>query len=299
MGGVSPSGPDPDAIGELGRAIFGPTPPGEAVPCARESALTSQERREVVELLATAHEARTPLELPERLRTRHWESIMRTVLDLDARRGKRPAGWKIGAASDVIRRAEGLPSPAPGRLYADGVFTSPAVLPPDLFVNYRNNECEFAFRIGADLPPRAVHYTEREVGDAVECLLLAIEIGDSVFVDWYGASSYLGSSLDNGGGAALVLSEPIVDWRGKDLAGSRMDLYLNGTWVKAGFGRAAMGDPMTSLTWLVNWLSDRGMTLAAGEVVSTGTCTGHCFAAAGDRVEVDFHELGAVEVQYL
>lgn len=246
-----------------------------------------------------AHEARIPVELPERLQTRNWESIMQTVLDLDVRRGKRPAGWKIGAASEAIRRAEGLPAPAPGRLYDDGVFTSPAVLPSDLFVNYRNNECEFAFRIGEDLPPRAAPYTEHEVSAAVESLLLAIEIGDSVFVDWYGASAYLGSSLDNGGGAALVLSEPITDWRGKDLAGSRMDLYLNGTWVKAGYGRAAMGDPITSLTWLVNWLSDRGMTLSAGEVVSTGTCTGHCFAAPGDHVEVDFHEWGAVEVRYL
>lgn len=299
MGSDSSARLDPDAIGESGRAIFGATPPGSAVPCSRESPLTSEERREVVEFVAMAHEARTPVELPERLQTRNWESIMQTVLDLDVRRGKRPAGWKIGAASEAIRRAEGLPAPAPGRLYDDGVFTSPAVLPTDLFVNYRNNECEFAFRIGEDLPPRAAPYTEHEVSAAVESLLLAIEIGDSVFVDWYGASAYLGSSLDNGGGAALVLSEPITDWRGKDLAGSRMDIYLNGTWVKSGYGRAAMGDPITSLTWLVNWLSDRGMTLSAGEVVSTGTCTGHCFAAPGDHVEVDFHEWGAVEVRYL
>lgn len=299
MGSESSARPDPDVIGTSGREIYGATRPGAAVPCSRKSPLTSEERREVVELVAVAHETRTPIELPERLRTRNWDSIMRTVLDLDARRGKHPAGWKIGAASEAIRRAEGLPSPAPGRLYSDGIFTSPAVLPSDLFVNYRNNECEFAFRIGEDLPPRAVPYTEQEVSAAVESLVLAIEIGDSVFVDWYGASAYLGSSLDNGGGAALVLSEPIVDWRGKDLANSRMDLYLNGTWVKAGYGRAAMGDPITSLTWLVNWLSERGLTLAAGEVVSTGTCTGHCFAASGDRVDVDFHEWGAIEVHYL
>jgi 2-keto-4-pentenoate hydratase/2-oxohepta-3-ene-1,7-dioic acid hydratase in catechol pathway len=40
-----------------------------------------------------------------------------------------------------------------------------------------------------------------------------------------------------------------------------------------------MGHPLTSLTWLVNWLSSRGITLKAGEIVSTGTCTGHCFAS--------------------
>ena len=84
-----------------------------------------------------------------------------------------------------------------------------------------------------------------------------LEIGDMVFEDWYGASGYFGSCLDNGGGAALVCGPAIVDWRGLDLPNARLALSLNGTFVKDGFGRAAMGHPLTSLTWLVNWLSEQ------------------------------------------
>ena len=91
--------------------------------------------------------------------TRDWPSVVQVVLQLDERLGRAPAGWKIGAASEEIRRAEGLPGPSPGRIYLDTVFRSPAVLPGALFINFRNVECEFAFRLGDGIPAarRAVH----------------------------------------------------------------------------------------------------------------------------------------------
>lgn len=42
-----------------------------------------------------------------------------------------------------------------------------------------------------------------------------------------------------------------------------------------------MGHPLTSLTWMVNWLRERGLGLSAGQYVSTGTCTGHFFFCPG------------------
>ncbi|MEP7355755.1 MAG: hydratase, partial [Anaerolineales bacterium] len=59
-----------------------------------------------------------------------------------------------------------------------------------------------------------------------------------------------------------------------------------------------MGNPLTSLTWMANWLRERGQGLHRGEFVSTGTCTGHFFAAPGDRLDVDFGPIGKVVVIY-
>jgi 2-keto-4-pentenoate hydratase len=289
---------DEPEITSSGRRIYGATPPGKAVWCARTTPLTSAEMEEVVGLVARGRQERRSVSLPERLWTRHWDSLMAVVFQLDDRLGWEPAGWKIGAASAEVRQAEGLPSPAPGRLHRRGVRESPATLPPSLFINYRNSECEFAFRLGADLPCRAAPYGEDEVRAAIEALMPAVEIGDTVFEDWYGASAYLGSCLDNGGAAAFVHGSPIRDWQTIDLPNARIDLHLNGTFIKSGFGRAAMGHPVTSLTWLANWLRERGLGLSAGEIVSTGTCTGHFFAASGDRLDVDFGPVGRVEVVY-
>lgn len=283
---------------EVGRPIHGRTPPGGAEPCSRTSPLTYAERAEVIELISGGRLARCTVELPDRLRTRHWESVVLVMLGLDQRLGWPAAGWKIGAASQDVRRLEGMPTPSPGRLYRDRMFASSAEIPASLFINYRETECEFAFALGRDLSPRNWEYTEAEVAGVVASAFPVLEIGDMVFADWYGASGYFGPSLDNGGGAALVYGQPIVGWESRDLARAHVELRLNGRFVKDGLGSAAMGHPLTSLTWMANWASQRGIALKQGEVISTGTLTGHCFVAVGDQVVADFGPLGKVEVNY-
>jgi 2-keto-4-pentenoate hydratase len=290
--------PEVAEIMPWGRRIHGPTLPGKGIRVARETPLTPEELEQVVEIIAAGRSERRTVSLPEHLKTRNWDAVMAVMERLNARLGWPSAGWKIGAAAEEIRRAEGVPGPAPGQLYREGVYASPARLPSSLFINYRCSECEFAFRMGADLPPRDRDYSEAEVAGAVEALYPALEIGDTVFEDWYGASGYQGSSMDNGGAAAFVYGAAIYDWQRFDLPNARIDLYLNGQYMKSGYGRAAMGHPLTSLTWMVNWLRARGKTLHAGEFVSTGTCTGHFFAAPGDRLDVDFGPIGKVIAIY-
>ncbi|MCU1495258.1 MAG: hydratase [Acidimicrobiaceae bacterium] len=285
-------------LGERGRYLYGSTPPGGAVPCARTSALSEREIAEVVDLIARGRAERHAEAMPERLKTRDWGSVESVLLALDERIALPGAGWKIGAASEEIRRAEGLPSPSPGRIYRATVFASGADLGPELFINYRNIECEIAIELGADFPPREQPYTEADARAGVECMLPTLELGDTVFLDWYGASAYFGSCFDNGGGAALLEGTRTKAWEQIDLPNLEMRLYLNGRFIKSGFGRAAMGHPVTSLTWILNWLSRHGRTIHAGEVVSTGTCTGHCFAAPGDDVHAEFGELGVIDAHF-
>ena len=104
-------------ITDRGRSIYGSTPPGQAIPCARDTPLSDEEIAAVVEAIAFGREQRRSVALPEPLRTRDWPSVMKVSLLLDERLGRIPAGWKIGAASEEVRRSEGLPGPAPGRIY--------------------------------------------------------------------------------------------------------------------------------------------------------------------------------------
>jgi len=294
------AGARPTWLTERGRAVYGTTAPGASVPCARTSALDGAELAEVVELIAAGRLERHLVELPERLRTRDWPSVVRVILALDERLGLEGCGWKVGAASEEVRRAEGLPSPSPGRIYRRGVRASPALLGEELFVNYRNCECEFAFELGHAFPVRDEDYSEDEVRAGIAFLLPAIEIGDTVFGDWYGASGYFGSCLDNGGGAAFVEGTRRADWAELDaqLPAWRVDVLLEGHYVKSGTGAAAMGHPITSLTWMINWARVNGRAVEAGAVISTGTVTGHLFAARGDHVRADFGELGVVEARF-
>ena len=72
-----------------------------------------------------------------------------------------------------------------------------------------------------------------------------------------------GTCLDNGGGAALVCGPETRSWRDLDLSAAGMDASLNGQYIKSGQGRAAMGHPVTSLTWMLNWARAHGRAVRA------------------------------------
>ena len=286
-------------LSDRGRLIHGPTQPGGSEPAARESDLTANELNEVIELIANGRKTRTPVVMPERLRARSWNSMAQVVLNLEYSLGWEGAGWKVGAASLDVRKAENIPEPSPGILFTRSVMQSPAEVPSEFFVNYRLCESEFAFQFGVDFPVRDTPYTEADVRAGFEYLAPVIEIGDSVFEDWYSLSGYFGGMYDNAGGAAFVIGDKIKNWQDIDLPNASLDLYVNDSYIKSGKGFQAMGHPITSATWMINWLRERGRYVKAGEHISTGTCTGHCFVQVGDLVSVDFGELGLVEAKFV
>jgi 2-keto-4-pentenoate hydratase len=283
---------------DRGRLNHGPTPPGASIPCERESELTQEEVREVIQLIADSRRNRATVVMPERLRTRSWKSVDEVMLNLEIALGWKPAGWKVGAASMAVRIAENLPNPSPGRLFERSIFQSPATISPEFFINYRVCESEFAFQLCKDFEVRTAPYAEEEVRDGIDSLIPALEIGDSVFEDWYALPGYLGAMYDNAGGAAFVMGKPIKDWQGIDLPNSNIDIYVNGSYIKSGTGIEAMGDPVTSLTWMINYAVAHGRAVKSGEIISTGTCTGHTFVAPGDLVSLDFGALGLVEAKF-
>ena len=65
-----------------------------------------------------------------------------------------------------------------------------------------------------------------------------------------------------------------------------------------GHGKNVLGDPRVALAWLANELRSLGITLRAGEVVTTGTCHPPLPIASGDRIVADFGVLGKVSVGF-
>jgi 2-keto-4-pentenoate hydratase len=66
----------------------------------------------------------------------------------------------------------------------------------------------------------------------------------------------------------------------------------------AGHGRNVLGDPRIALTWLANELRQLGMTLRAGQIVTTGTCHPPLPIQSGDLFEADFGSIGRVSVRF-
>ena len=205
-------------------------------------------------------------------------------------------GWKIAATSEAGQKHINVAGPMAGRilremLIADGGMASMEGN------EMRVAEPEFAFRMRADLPPRPAPYTVAEVLAAVDSLHPAIEIPDSRFGDFVGAGEAQ-LIADNACAHLFVLGTPAeADWRARDLVEERPVITLRGQRYQ-GHGRNVLGDPRMALAWLANELRGLGLTLRAGEIVTTGTCHPPLPIQSGDRMEADFGVLGKVSVGF-
>lgn len=205
-------------------------------------------------------------------------------------------GWKIAATSEAGQKHINVAGPLAGRIMSDTVIADGGT------ASMKGNEMrvgepEFAFRMGRDLPPRATPYSVDDVLAAVDTLHPAIEIPDLRFGDFAGAGEAQ-LIADNACAHLFVLgAATTANWRAMDLVEERPQITLRGQRY-LGHGKNVLGDPRVALAWLANELRGLGITLRAGEVVTTGTCHPPLPIQAGDHFAVDFGVLGQVSVGF-
>ncbi|MFO1115214.1 MAG: hydratase [Beijerinckiaceae bacterium] len=206
-------------------------------------------------------------------------------------------GWKIAATSLAGQNHINVDGPLAGRIFASRVFGDGAIIP---FGANRMAvaEAEFAFRMARDLPPRDAEYSVDDVLDAVASVHVGIEVPDSRYADFItvGAAQLIADNAC----AHYFLAAPSTgtDWRRLDLAAHPVIARVEGKFERHGVGANALGDPRVALAWLVNELSRSGVTLRAGEMVTTGTCVQPLEIAPGDRVTVDLGIIGKASVSF-
>ena len=205
-------------------------------------------------------------------------------------------GWKIAATSEAGQKHINVDGPMAGRILAETVIADGGTA--SMAGNeMRVAEPEFAFRMRADLPARSTPYTLQQVLDAVDTLHPAIEMPDSRFKDFVGAGAAQ-IIADNACAHLFVLGPPAVsDWRALDLVEERPVVTLRGQQF-IGHGKNVLGDPRLALTWLANELRQLGVTLRAGQVVTTGTCHPPLPIQSGDVFAADFGAIGKVSVRF-
>lgn len=239
-------------------------------------------------------QGRRMAQLPPEVRPQTREEGYAIQATLEARSPSPLFGWKIAATSKAGQAHINVDGPLAGRLLRERVFEPGAEVP--FGANHmRVAEAEFAFRMARDLAPRSSAYSVDEVLAAVDTLHPAIEIPDSRFDDFtsVGAAQLI---ADNACAHCFVLGPATAaEWQSMDLVEHPVTGAVEGKAPVHGKGGNVLGDPRAALTWLVNELSGLGLTLRAGEVVTTGTCIVPPAIAPGDRFVADFGVLGGVE----
>ena len=234
--------------------------------------------------------------LPEAIRPRTRLEGYAIQARLESRSPAPLYGWKIAATSKAGQAHIGVDGPLAGRILAERVAPSGGSLPfhPNRMAVA---EIEFAFRFARSLPPRAAPYDVEEVLSAVDTLHPAIEIPDSRYVDFItaGAPQLI---ADDACAHYFVAGEASgADWRRIDLARHKPIGRVVGRYERDGIGGNVLGDPRVALTWLANELRALGVTLEAGQMVTTGTCMQPLEVQPGDRIEADFGPIGKVSIR--
>ena len=125
----------------------------------------------------------------------------------------------------------------------------------------------------------------------------AIEICDHRFKSWK-AVSLEEIIADNAFHGALVLGEPVADWREYDYLTHEISLSFGGEIVGRGPGALVLGHPVQSVMWLANKLIQHEKHLKAGDIVAAGTCTGLHYANNASRVSASLGEIGEVSFDF-
>jgi 2-keto-4-pentenoate hydratase len=209
--------------------------------------------------------------------------------------GDRCVGWKVGAAVRAVQVLEGHDGPIVGRLFAPRIYASPAQIPP-MFDGYKI-ECEFAFRFRKDVPPRAEAYTRAELESQL-VLHPGLEVAGTRYATSQGdrKATTHDAIADNGGGGAYVVGAGVVDWRRLDLANLALDARIDGGEAIQAYSGQYRRDPVDIAVETVNGLSERGIGLAAGDLLSTGSLTLPTPLRTGQTYVARFGDLATVSV---
>lgn len=199
------------------------------------------------------------------------------------------AGWKVGSKGPASE-----PSCAP--LPASCLIASSVKLAGPQW-RMRGIEVEVALRVGRDINPQGKLLTAEELADAFDAVLPVIEVVETRLDDKQGdALAQLADLLSHG---ALVLGQPSALVPSKlDLRTLEATLSFNGEKVATTRGGNPAEDVWTLLAWLALHCEQRGQPLRAGQIVTTGSCTGMLLAPVGALVQAEVAGVGSIEVQF-
>ena len=218
----------------------------------------------------------------------------RNVARLQAERGWRLNGHKIGLTSLAVQRQLGVDRPDFGMLFAELAHASGEEVPViDLLQPKVEAEVALVLRRDLDL---GVH-TIADVIGAVDYVLPAIEIVDSRVDAWN--ITFVDTVADNASSGRYVLGTVPVRLDGLDLAAVEMTMTVNGEQASSGRGAACLGNPLIAARWLADTMSQAGTPLRAGGVVLTGALGPMAPVAPGDEVVVQISGVGTVTTRFV
>ena len=220
---------------------------------------------EAGQLLAKAWRNRTTLdELPPQLFPKDRAEAAAIQVEMAKAIGEPVVGWKVA----------GVPGPMVGRVFKSSLYELPCSLPAAMRAHAPMIECEMGFELSADLPARSAAYGLDEIVSAVRLRFMVELVGTRFTRGKHlpdDETDRLAIIADNAAGCALCLGPLLPDWQSIALLQIPITLRIDGGPPAPGNPAQLRTEPLEIMLWLANELSDRGIGLASGQYVTTGS----------------------------
>ena len=205
-------------------------------------------------------------------------------------------GKKIGCTNEAAKIQLNINDSFFGNMFSNNISKSNTIIYSDKYFS-PFVEPEFSFVIKNELDILKAPYKSEIVCESISAVLPSIELVDSRFEDWtvVGVKNLI---ADNAVHAHWIYGEEMSNLNSINFNNHSVDLLINGKLIDKGNSNNVMGNPINSLTWLINNLALSGKSLPKNSYISTGTCTPAIPIKKGDEVMADFGKLGNVSFIY-
>ena len=208
-------------------------------------------------------------------------------------------GWKIGLTSRAMQEALKITTPDSGVLFDDMLFEDGCLIPAGRFIQPRI-ETEIAFSMQTDLSGADVDAAD--VLAATGWCAPALEILDTRICRSDPKTKVLRNVCDtvsdNAANAGLVLGQERHNPADIDRRFVGCILNRDGIVEETGLAAGVLGDPATSVAWLVMRLNRYGQGLKAGDIVLSGSFIRPVEALPGSQFHANFGSFGTIACQF-
>ena len=205
-------------------------------------------------------------------------------------------GKKIGCTNKAAQIQLNINESFFGNMFSKNISKSNCIINSE---NYFSPfvEPEFSFVMKKELDISKAPYKPEIIFESISAVLPSIELVDSRFEDWtvVGVKNLI---ADNAVHAHWIYGDEINNLNSIDFNNHSVDLFINENLIDKGNSNNVMGNPINSLTWLINNLALFGKSLPKNSYISTGTCTPAIPIKKGDKIMADFGKLGNVSFIY-
>lgn len=180
--------------------------------------------------------------------------------------GEHVAGFKVGCTSNSIRKQFGLSEPIYARLFYPHVGNNQVNVNWSHYINCAI-EPEMVLKIGKTLEGK--NLSGEELINAIDYVSPGIEIHEYNF--WVNPPTIQELICSGGIHAGLIIGNQRVSPEDLQFEDEKFTVYNNNSFIISAPASEIMGGPLHSLRWLVNSLTDKGLSLEKGNLVIPGS----------------------------